>query len=494
MKHVFSTIKAALLCGALVLGLSACGGSGLSSPTTATSASKAASWANVTIASGNKQVTLSWTDTTIAAGSTAPAPTYNIYYATAPGVKKNGTGVTKISNVTSPYNHTGLTNGTPYYYVVTAVSPAGVEGAESNEVSAAPQANKPAAPIGLQVQTGDGQTTLKLVEPTTGVAITPPTGTTYNVYWSQTGNPTLASNKIVNVTFSTTGFIHTGLTNSIQTSNPSTYYYAVTAQTVDGESDLSSPVSVTLWPATSFAAKNAVFTNASTSTSGQPSIPANLTAYAGNQQATLSWAASAGPTGAGYFKTKSATILTDPWTYSSDASSTKIRYNISWTSALLGTSGKIIGVSSTAFVHQALNNGTQYCYTVSAVATPSDSNTFLPAFESTTVLTKTCVTPTAKTPAVPAGLTAATGGQQVALSWNKDKSGYANVYYNVYASSTAGIDVATMVNNPGKYRLTSTTSNSFVHSGLTTGTTYYYTVTSVAEGESAPSSLVTATP
>ncbi|TWJ16845.1 fibronectin type III domain-containing protein [Geobacter argillaceus] len=488
MKHVFSTIKAALLCGALVLGLSACGGSGSSSTTAATSTSKAASWANVTIASGNKQVTLSWTDTTIAAGSTSPAPTYNIYYATAPGVKKSGvgSGVTKISNVTSPYVHTGLTNGQPYYYVITAVSTSGVEGAESNEVSAVPQVNKPAAPVGLKVTADDGQVTLDLVD-STGAHITPPTGTTYNIYWSQSGNVTLASNKIGNVTFSSTGFTHTGLTNSTPTSL-STYYYAVTAQTVDGESDLSQQVSVTVWPQSSFAAKNAILTNNSTSTNGKPSIPFKLSAYAGNQQVALTIPASTQLSNPNYyFKAKDNSI-----TY--DSTTTKIQYNVNWTNAILSTSGTItISDITKPFVHQALTNGTSYCYTVSAVATPSDLNTFNPAFASA-VLTKECVTPTAKTAAIPSGLTAATGSQQVALSWNKDKSGYANVYYNVYASSTAGIDTATMINNKGKYLITSTTNSSFLHSGLTSGTTYYYTVTSVAEGESAPCSLVAATP
>jgi subtilase family serine protease len=62
---------------------------------------------------------------------------YNLYYANSPGVTpSNGT---RIANVTSPYTHSGLTNGTPYYYVVTAVS-AGTEGAESRQVSARPNA------------------------------------------------------------------------------------------------------------------------------------------------------------------------------------------------------------------------------------------------------------------------------------------------------------------------------------------------------------------
>lgn len=64
---------------------------------------------------------------------------FNIYWSTSPGVTK-ATG-TKIAGVTSPFEHTGLTNGQPYYYVVTAYdADLGIESAESAEVSATPVA------------------------------------------------------------------------------------------------------------------------------------------------------------------------------------------------------------------------------------------------------------------------------------------------------------------------------------------------------------------
>jgi hypothetical protein len=49
--------------------------------------------------------------------------------------KANGN---KVAGVVSPYNHTGLSNGTTYYYVVTAVDGSGAESAESSQVSARP--------------------------------------------------------------------------------------------------------------------------------------------------------------------------------------------------------------------------------------------------------------------------------------------------------------------------------------------------------------------
>ncbi|GAF99391.1 unnamed protein product, partial [marine sediment metagenome] len=82
----------------------------------------------VTATSGNEEITISW-------DSVTDATSYNIYWSTSQGVTKD-TG-TKISAFSSPYTHTGLTNGTTYYYVVTAENSYG-ESDESGEVSATP--------------------------------------------------------------------------------------------------------------------------------------------------------------------------------------------------------------------------------------------------------------------------------------------------------------------------------------------------------------------
>lgn len=61
----------------------------------------------------NGQAGISWKAVTV-------ATSYNIYWSTSPGVTKaNGTQISGIEK--SPYKHTKLTNGTMYYYIVTAV-------------------------------------------------------------------------------------------------------------------------------------------------------------------------------------------------------------------------------------------------------------------------------------------------------------------------------------------------------------------------------------
>ncbi len=78
---------------------------------------------------GNGQISVAWT---AASGTTA----YRVHRATASG----GPYTTIQSNVTTTsFTNTGLTNGTTYYYVVTATNGVG-EGPNSNEASATPVA------------------------------------------------------------------------------------------------------------------------------------------------------------------------------------------------------------------------------------------------------------------------------------------------------------------------------------------------------------------
>jgi fibronectin type 3 domain-containing protein len=92
---------------------------------------------NLTAASGDQTAILSWQ-------ASLGATSYNVYRGTTTGGPYSLVG----SAPSSPFTDTGLTNGNPYFYVVTAVNPSGESGF-SNEASATPQA-APTAPSNLQ--------------------------------------------------------------------------------------------------------------------------------------------------------------------------------------------------------------------------------------------------------------------------------------------------------------------------------------------------------
>jgi predicted phage tail protein len=89
----------------------------------------------LTAAAGNTEVSLSWTAPPSDGGS--PLTGYNVYQGTSPGFSVG----TAVSNITSTSTVvSGLTNGTTYYFVVTAVYANGKMSASSSEASAEPTA------------------------------------------------------------------------------------------------------------------------------------------------------------------------------------------------------------------------------------------------------------------------------------------------------------------------------------------------------------------
>lgn len=128
MKDTLGILFSSLL---IALVLSACGGGGgapAPAPTPAAPAGVAA-----TARDGNNLI--SWT-------AVSGATSYNVYMSTTTGVTK-ATG-TKIAFANNPQAHTGLVNGTAYYYIVTTVSATG-ESVESAQVNATPVAAAVAA-------------------------------------------------------------------------------------------------------------------------------------------------------------------------------------------------------------------------------------------------------------------------------------------------------------------------------------------------------------
>jgi hypothetical protein len=207
-----------------------CDGAGICQPTASVScpygcadnscaASPPAAPTGLNATAGNAQITLNWT-------GSASATSYTVKRSTT-----NGAGYTNVATgvTATAYTDTGLTNGTTYYYVVSAVSGAG-ESAHSNQASATPVAplSPPAPPTGLMATAGDAQVILSW----TGSA----GATSYTVKRSTTNG-----SGYTNVATGVTATTHTdlGLVNG------TTYYYVVSAANLAGESGNSNQASAT---------------------------------------------------------------------------------------------------------------------------------------------------------------------------------------------------------------------------------------------------------
>lgn len=262
---------------------------------------------NLTASPGNAVVNLSWTSVT-------GASSYNVYRSSASGtqgIKINSSAVTATS-----YSDTSVTNGTTYYYEVTAVN-AGGESGNSNQTSAIPQVPPPATPVNVAVTSGTGQIVITWANVTGALS--------YNIYWSTSSGVTLANGtKIANVA---SPYTHTGLTSG------TTYYYVVTAVNAGGESSASAQVSGVTTPGT----------------------PTGLSANPGFDQVTLSWPNVTGATSYNLYwsttsgvSTSSGTKIanvTSPYTQTSLTSGTNYYYIITAVNAggESGTSNQVSG-------------------------------------------------------------------------------------------------------------------------------------------------------
>ena len=167
----------------------------------------------------NAQVSLSWS-------GSAGAASYKVYRGTSSGGE-----AFLITVATTSFTDTGLTNGTTYFYKVTAVNSCNVESGPSNEASATPAAAAvPPAPTALTATSGPGAKQISLAWAASAGA------TGYNVKLSTTsGGPYT----IIATGVTTTSFTNTGLVRG------ATYYYVVSAVNAAGESPNSNQASAT---------------------------------------------------------------------------------------------------------------------------------------------------------------------------------------------------------------------------------------------------------
>jgi fibronectin type 3 domain-containing protein len=248
----------------------------------------------LTATAANAQVSLTWTSYNVKRGTTTGGP------------------YTTISSPTAAsFIDVSLTNGTTYFYVVSAVNSAG-ESANSSEASAKPtaQSQAPAAPTALMASAASAQVSLSWSASATA--------TSYNVKRAPTtGGP---YTKISSP--STTSFTDTGLTNG------TTYFYVVSAVNATGESANSSQAGAT-----------------PVAPSQPPAVPTGLTATGGNAQVLITWSVSAGATS---YHAKRSTTSGGPYT-------------------------QVAAPSAANFTDTGLTNGTTYFYVVSALNSIGES-------------------------------------------------------------------------------------------------------------------------
>jgi hypothetical protein len=175
---------------------------------------------NLVATAGDTAVTLTWTASSGATG-------YNVKRATS-----SGGPYTQIGAPTSPgYTDSSLTNGTTYYYVVTALSSKG-ESSNSTEASATPKGASvpPATPTDVVATAGDSMVSLTWTASSGASGYYVKRSSTSGGPYTQIAAPTSPS------------YTDSGLTNG------TTYYYVISAFNSAGESANSAQVGTSASP------------------------------------------------------------------------------------------------------------------------------------------------------------------------------------------------------------------------------------------------------
>ncbi|MDH4163516.1 MAG: DUF1566 domain-containing protein [Nitrospirota bacterium] len=211
-----------------------------------------------------------------------------------------------------------------------------------------------------------------------------------------------------------------------------------------------------------------------TITDGQTTTVPPVTMVAVGANSPTSPNAPTAPTGVSATPADSQNAI--EWSPSAGATS----YNIYW-SKLPGVTkwngAKISGTTS-PHIHTGLWNGQIYYYVVTAVNAEGESA------DSSEVNS----TPLVNVPGVPSGVSATPGNGQTTITWTAVPGA---TWYNIYWSESSGLTKA----NGTKISITTSPYSPYIHTGRTNGKTYYYIVTAANNsGESAGSSIVSATP
>ncbi|MEM0449177.1 MAG: fibronectin type III domain-containing protein [Methanomassiliicoccales archaeon] len=363
---------------------------------------------------GVRSVTLSWSPPASDGGT--PITGYRLY---------RGTSTTSQSLIATlgpvlSFVDASLSNGTTYYYRVSAVNAVG-EGGSSPIASTTTSVLVPSAPRGLIASASKDSITLTWTAPTSdgGSKVTG-----YRIYRGASSENLALIASISNDTY----YMDSGLVNG------QIYYYRVSAINVAGEGSLSEVVAA--------------------ATSAQvPSAPLSLIALAGDGCATLSW---------------SSPLVS--------GGSPLLGYRL-YRAVGTGSMSLIRVLEDVYFMDSNLTNGQIYRYTVTALNSAGESE---PSNE-------VSVLPVGP-PSQPLELQAIPGNSVCTLSWSipENDGGAAIIGYRIYRGLSP--NSLSMVATVGQ-------ALTFVDEGLTNGQQVYYAVAAVNEvGVGALSPQVTCVP
>jgi len=355
----------------------------------------------------------------------------------------------------------------------------------------------------------DAQIILSWTKPPVSSQLT--AATSYRIYWGTSTGINLADSFITVTDGDTLTYTHTGRTNN------TTYYYKILALSADNSvGSLSTEISaiplsltvdvtgVTVAPAT------ASIEVGSTQQLTATIAPDNATTKTVRWLTSAAGIATVSPTGLvtavaagaatitattvdGSFTDTTAVAVTDaipatPATPSATAGDAQVviswaavsgatSYKLYWArGGSVDTNSSMIPIASgVTYTHTLLDNGFAYIYRLAAVNATGDS-----ALSGTASATPVPPVPVAPT------ISAVAGNAQVTINWTSI-SGVS--YYKLYWSTSSGITTgnSTLIN--------ALTGTSYLHTGRTNGTPYYYKMSAVnAGGEGALSTEVSATP
>lgn len=412
----------------------------------------------LTAVSGDASVSLSWSAPSTNGGASIEG--YNVYVSTSPGQENlatpdNGALLVQGTSFTvSVYpDGSSLSDGIPYYFVVTAVNAGGQESPASNEASSTPTAEIPAAPTGV-------------------TAVAGPQDHAATITWNPSVEPNGSPASSYNVT-ATDNTAHTTSTTECQDITPSAGLSCNWTGLTDGDSYTFTVVAYNSLgqPGPASAPSNAVVPGPQVADiSG-----ANLRALYGNGTADLVFqsadtvAVPPAQCASGY-TTNGACLLG----YNVYMSTTPGGEGTTPINGVFPLAGTQLSLDRTAvnIPPGVLTNGTTYYFTVAivnAMGVSAQSN-------------ETSVTPANTNPGPPTGVTATAGPESITLNWTAPASngGFPIYEYEIWrCTGAANQCTGDAITNPLWTRIGNTggsPTTSFTDTDVVYGDTYWYYV------------------